>query len=295
MEMSKTDETVIEVLQERYGCVECWHCGDPTDPTGYCGIIFVFPNCRREEANKAQHEITCKHMEQYGYVSPECKVTVMCIEEKDLGVVMACYNSYDRAEMDDYAERFPEGSDEWKSALVVQANRVRVGRYKCRSEFELDKAFIRDGYKNDEYVKAVCIPILFALYSSYANWLSYDKIIPEDDFWLQENDGMGLDDILAHVSHDDVELASALIALHTMRKAGLSIEGDNHGWVYVPYMYNISKDALLRMCECFGEDAEEFKGYVSDSYEKYMKEIPTLAEGLPELYSAVISEEEVEY
>lgn len=295
MEMSKTDETVIEVLQERYGCAECWHCGDPTDPTDYCGIIFVFPNCRREEADKAQHEITCKHMERYGYVSPECKVTVMCIEEKDLGVVMACYSSYDRAEMDDYAERFPEGSDEWKSALVVQANRVRVGRYKCRSEFELDKAFIRDGYKNDEYVKAVGIPILFALYSSYANWLSYDKIIPEDDFWLQENDGMGLNDILAHVSHDDVELASAIIALHTMRKADLSIEGDNHGWVYVPYMYNISKDALLRMCECFGEDAEEFKGYISDSYEKYMREIPMLTDGLPKLHSAVISEEEVEY
>lgn len=295
MEMSKTDETVIEVLKERYGCVESWRCGDPTDPTDYCGIIFVFPDGRREEADKAQHEIACKLMEEYGYVSPECKVTVMCIEEKDLGAVMACYNSYDRTEMDDYAERFPEGSDEWKSALVVQANRVRVGRYKCRSEFELDKAFIRDGYKNDEYVKAVGVPILFALFSSYANWLSYDKTIPEDDFWLQENDGMGLNDILTHVSHDDVELASALIALHAIRKADLSIEGGNHGWAYVPYMYNISKDALLRMCECFGEDAEEFKGYVSESYEKYMREIPTLAKGFPKLHSAVISEEEVEY
>jgi len=295
---SKEDETVVKVLRElkeKYGCISGWRCGDLKDPRDYCGIVFVFPNGKREEANKAQHEITCMLMEDYGYVSPECKVTVVCAEEKDLGVVMACYNNYDRAEMDDYVERFSEDSNDRKIAVVVQENRVEVGRYRCGTEFELDKTFIRDGYKNDKYTKAIGIPILFTLFDSYVNWLSYEKTIPENGFWLEENPGIGLDKILYYVSHDDIELASALIALHTMRKADLSIEGDDHDWVYVPYMYNVSEDALLRMCECFGENAEEFKDYVGESYEKCMRELPTSAEGLPELQSAVISEEEVDY
>lgn len=296
--VSKTDEEVNKVLKElreKYGCLESWRCGDPTDRTDYCGIIFVFPNGKREEANKAQHEIMCKLMEEYGCVSYECRVAVMCVEEKDLDVVMTCYDSYDRTKIDNCEERFPEGSYEWKAALVARANRVRVGRYKCRSEFELDKMFIRDGYNADEHAKVVGAPILFALFSSYVNWLSYDKTIPEDDFYLQENPGIDLYDTLAHVSRDDVGLASAVVAFYMMRKADLSMECGEHDWVFVPYMYNISKDALLRMCECFGEGAEEFKGYVSESYEKYMREIPTLAAGLPKLYSALISEEEVEY
>ena len=290
--VSKTDETVIKVLKElkeKYGCINGWSCGDIKDPTDYCGIIFVFPNGKRAEADKAQHEITCKFMEEYGYASPECKVTVMCVEEKDLGMVMACYDSYDRTELDDYVERFPENSGDREIAIAMQENRVKVEYYLCDSEFAVDREFVKDSDNSAGY------ETLFALFSYYVNWLVHNKELPGDDFWLEEHSGIGLDKTLSYVSHDDVDLASALIALHAMRKADLSVESDKRDWVYVPYMYNISKDALLRMCECFGKDVEEFKGYVGESYDKCMREFPTSAESLPKLRSAVISEEEVDY